>query len=97
VGVEWLWGRLSKKAGGEAPSAGQMIKDDTIRKIAIFARLIKADDGDLSRELARYILTLGFDEPDCNASLLLHRLSCSAKVDEVMVPIARLSRRRPKR
>jgi hypothetical protein len=33
-------------------------------EIAIFARLIKADDGDLSRELARYILTLGFDEED---------------------------------
>ncbi len=40
--------------------------DDADRSsdIAIFARLIKADDGDLSRELARDILTLGFDEQD---------------------------------
>jgi hypothetical protein len=33
-------------------------------EIAIFGRLIKADDGDLSRALARYILTLGFEEED---------------------------------
>jgi hypothetical protein len=33
-------------------------------EIAIFGRLIKTDDGDLSRELARYILTLGFDAED---------------------------------
>jgi len=33
-------------------------------EIGIFARLIKADDGDLARELARYVLTLGFDEAD---------------------------------
>jgi hypothetical protein len=33
-------------------------------EIAIFARLIKADSGDLSRELARYVLTLGFGEDD---------------------------------
>jgi hypothetical protein len=33
-------------------------------EVAIFARLIKADDGDLSPELARYILTLGFGEAD---------------------------------
>ena len=32
--------------------------------LGIFARLIKADDGDLSGELARYILTLGFGEDD---------------------------------
>ena len=38
--------------------------DDRTSEIAIFARLIKANDGDLSRELARYILTLGFDEED---------------------------------
>jgi hypothetical protein len=58
-------GTIVKKGGrGSAMSAGQMIKDDKISEIAIFARLIKADDGDLSRELARYILTLGFDEPD---------------------------------
>ena len=33
-------------------------------EIAIFARIIRADDGDLSGKLARYILTLGFDEAD---------------------------------
>ena len=32
--------------------------------IEIFARLIKADQSGLSRELARYILTLGFEEKD---------------------------------
>jgi hypothetical protein len=35
---------------------------DSNSEIAIFARLIKADSGDLARDLARYILTLGFDE-----------------------------------
>jgi predicted outer membrane protein len=33
-------------------------------EIAIFARLIRSDQSDLSRELARYILTLGFEEND---------------------------------
>ncbi len=33
-------------------------------EIAIFSRLIKADGDEMSRELARYILTLGFDEED---------------------------------
>ncbi len=32
--------------------------------LAIFGRLIKADRGDLSPSLARYILTLGFGEDD---------------------------------
>jgi hypothetical protein len=35
-------------------------------EVEIFARLIKADQSDLSRELARYILKLGFDEKDQN-------------------------------
>ncbi len=35
-------------------------------EIEIFARLIKADHSDLSRELARYILTLGFEQKDQN-------------------------------
>jgi len=39
-------------------------KKDKTSEIAIFARLIKADQGDLSRDLARYILTLGFDQED---------------------------------
>lgn len=33
-------------------------------EIAIFGRIIRADDGDLSRDLARYILTLGFPVRD---------------------------------
>jgi hypothetical protein len=39
-------------------------RKDKTSEIAIFARLIKADQGDLSRDLARYILTLGFDQED---------------------------------
>jgi hypothetical protein len=45
-------------------ATGHLGEDDRTSEIAIFARLIKANDGDLSRELARYILTLGFDEQD---------------------------------
>ena len=41
-----------------------LIKHERTSEIAIFARLLKADDGNLSRGLARYILTLGFDEDD---------------------------------
>ncbi len=37
---------------------------DTTSEIAIFARLLKADEGNMRRDLARYILTLGFDEDD---------------------------------
>lgn len=33
-------------------------------ELSIFARLLKADKGDLSHELARYLLTLGFGEED---------------------------------
>ncbi len=33
-------------------------------EIAIFARLLKTDEGDLSHKFARYVLTLGFDEED---------------------------------
>lgn len=42
----------------------QATKEDRTSEIAIFARLIKADKGDLPRDLARYILTLGFDAED---------------------------------
>ncbi len=41
-----------------------LIQHEKTSEIAIFARLLKADDGNLSRGLARYILTLGFDEAD---------------------------------
>ena len=33
-------------------------------ELAIFGRLLKADQGDLSCDLARYVLTLGFGEDD---------------------------------
>jgi hypothetical protein len=33
-------------------------------EVAIFGRLIRAEHGDLSRPLARYLLTLGFEEAD---------------------------------
>ena len=42
----------------------QAIENHKTSEIAIFGRLIKADKGDLSRELAQYILTFGFDEDD---------------------------------
>ena len=45
-------------------ATGHLSEDDRTSEIAIFARLITANNGDLSRELARYILTLGFDEQD---------------------------------
>ena len=33
-------------------------------EVAIFGRLLRADDGKLSRELARFLLTVGFDQAD---------------------------------
>lgn len=33
-------------------------------EIAIFGRIIRAEKGNLPRQLARYLLTLGFDETD---------------------------------
>jgi hypothetical protein len=40
-------------------------------EIAIFARLIRADDGDMAPELARYLLTLGFPDEDQSRMLEL--------------------------
>ncbi len=51
-------------SGGSLVASGQALKRDTSSELAVFARLIRADDSDLSRELARYILTLGFDDED---------------------------------
>jgi hypothetical protein len=45
-------------------ATGQRAKPDRSSDIANFARLIKADEGSLPRNLARYILSLGFDEED---------------------------------
>jgi hypothetical protein len=45
-------------------ATARVTEEDRTSEIAIFARLIKADEGNLSRELARYIMTLGFEEDD---------------------------------
>jgi hypothetical protein len=45
-------------------ATGQAVKRDTSSELAILARLIRVDGSDLSGELARYILTLGFDDED---------------------------------
>jgi hypothetical protein len=42
----------------------QAIGRDRSSEIATLARLLKADEGKMRRDLARYILTLGFDEED---------------------------------
>ncbi len=47
-------------------ATGQSLQRDTSSELAIFARLIRADASHLSRNLARYILTLGFDAADQN-------------------------------
>jgi hypothetical protein len=48
----------------ETMSVKQAIENEKASEIAIFARLIKADEGNLTRGLASYLLTLGFDEDD---------------------------------
>ena len=45
---------------------GLASQNEKTSEIAIFERLIRADKGNLSRMLARYLLTLGFDEADQN-------------------------------
>lgn len=45
-------------------SVKQAAANERTSEIAIFARLIKADEGNLTRGLARYLLTLGFDADD---------------------------------
>jgi hypothetical protein len=45
-------------------ATGHVTSEDRTSEIAIFARLIKTERGDLGRELARYVLTLGFDAED---------------------------------
>jgi hypothetical protein len=45
-------------------SVSQASRNERTSEIAIFARLIRADKGRLSRVLARYLLTLGFDQED---------------------------------
>ena len=45
-------------------ATARVAEEDRTSEIAIFARLIKADEGNLSQELARYIMTLGFEEDD---------------------------------
>lgn len=45
-------------------ATGRAIQADKTSEIAIFARLLKADEGHMRRDLARYLLSLGFDEED---------------------------------
>jgi hypothetical protein len=61
-----------QKRGGNIVATSQAAEDERTSEIAIFARLIKANDGDLSHELARYILTLGFDD---EAQARMHELA----------------------
>ena len=48
---------------GNPMSTKQVAKQRT-SEVAIFSRLIKTEEGNLSRELAHYLLTLGFGEED---------------------------------
>jgi hypothetical protein len=48
----------------ESMATGRASPGDRTSEIAIFARLLKADEGHLRPDLARYLLTLGFDEQD---------------------------------
>jgi hypothetical protein len=52
------------QAKGRTMPKAETTNSDSTSEIAIFARLIKADKGDLARSLARYILTLGFSPED---------------------------------
>jgi hypothetical protein len=45
-------------------------------EIAIFGHLIKTDDGNLGRDLAHYILTLGFGKEDQGRTRGLRRGTC---------------------
>jgi hypothetical protein len=62
MGLGWVFQEERREANPMATI--QATQDERTSDIAIFARLIKANDGDLSRDLARYILTLGFEEQD---------------------------------
>jgi hypothetical protein len=63
VGVK-LRLKTAKSVNEETMSVKQAIGNEKTSEIAIFARLIKADEGNLTRGLASYLLTLGFDEDD---------------------------------
>ena len=56
--------KTAKSVIQETMSVKLAIGDEKTSEIAIFARLIKADEGNLTRGLASYLLTLGFDEDD---------------------------------
>ena len=42
----------------------QIDKPHSTSEIAMFGRLIQAEDGNLAHDLARYVLTLGFSQAD---------------------------------
>lgn len=50
--------------------SSRMIRDAT-SEIAIFGRLLRTDRGELSHDLARYLLSLGFDKADQSRMLKL--------------------------
>ena len=56
--------KTAKSVNEETMSVKQAIGNERTSEIAIFARLIKADEGNLTRGLASNLLTLGFDEDD---------------------------------
>lgn len=45
-------------------ATGESIEADRASEIAIFARLLEADHGRMRRDLAHYILGLGFNDED---------------------------------
>jgi hypothetical protein len=63
VGVK-LRLKTAKSVNEETMSVKQAIGNERTSEIAIFALFIKADEGNLTRGLASYLLTLGFDEDD---------------------------------
>lgn len=42
----------------------QTNESEPSQALAIFGRLLRAEEGDLSKELAKFLLTLGFDATD---------------------------------
>jgi hypothetical protein len=56
--------KTAKSVYEETMSVKQAFGDEKTSEIAIFARLINADEGNLNPGLARYLLTLGFDADD---------------------------------
>ena len=52
-------------------------------EIAIFGRLLRTDCGELSHDLAQYLLSLGFDKPDQARMLKLAEKNQRGKLTDV--------------